>query len=121
MARTAESGGTTRLTVNGRPYSFILGHDLTASETLAEVLRERLGLTGLKVACDEGACGACTVIMDGRAVLSCMIARRRGRRPRGRSPSRASPTTTPWCRPSPASASPGTVRRCSAGSARPAP
>ena len=60
------------LLVNGRRHAFVLGHDLSASETLAEVLRDRLGLTGLKVACDEGACGACTVIMDGRAVLSCM-------------------------------------------------
>jgi aerobic-type carbon monoxide dehydrogenase small subunit (CoxS/CutS family) len=41
--------------------------------TLAYLLRERLGYTGLKVSCDEGACGACTVLMDGRAVLSCMI------------------------------------------------
>ena len=60
------------LLVNGRRHAFVLGHDLSVSETLAEVLRDRLGLTGLKVACDEGACGACTVIMDGRAVLSCM-------------------------------------------------
>jgi len=71
---TAEGLSTLiRMTVNGRPQSFLLGHDLTGSETLAEVLRERLGLTGLKVACDQGACGACTVIMDGRAVLSCMV------------------------------------------------
>jgi carbon-monoxide dehydrogenase small subunit len=41
--------------------------------TLAYVLREKLGFTGLKVSCDEGACGACTVILDGKAVLSCMI------------------------------------------------
>jgi carbon-monoxide dehydrogenase small subunit len=41
--------------------------------TLAYVLREKLGMTGLKVSCDEGACGACTVILDGKAVLSCMI------------------------------------------------
>jgi carbon-monoxide dehydrogenase small subunit len=69
---TSGSVETTLLNVNGRRYSFVLGHDLQASDTLAEVLRERLGLTGLKVACDEGACGACTVIVDGRAVLSCM-------------------------------------------------
>jgi carbon-monoxide dehydrogenase small subunit len=61
------------LLVNGREHGFVLDHDITASQTLADVLRERLGLTGLKVACDQGACGACTVIMDGRAVLSCMI------------------------------------------------
>jgi carbon-monoxide dehydrogenase small subunit len=61
------------LSVNGREHAFVLGHDITATQTLADVLRERLGLTGLKIACDEGACGACTVIMDGRAVLSCMV------------------------------------------------
>jgi len=61
-----------RLTVNGRSCTFLVGHDLSGSETLADVLRDHLGLTGLKVACDEGACGACTVIVDGRAVLSCM-------------------------------------------------
>jgi carbon-monoxide dehydrogenase small subunit len=47
--------------------------DVQPSDTLAYLLREKLGLTGLKVACDEGSCGACTVIMDGRVVLSCMI------------------------------------------------
>jgi aerobic carbon-monoxide dehydrogenase small subunit len=71
VERTLETDVVT-LTVNGRRHAFVLGHDLDGTETLADVLRERLGLTGLKVACDEGACGACTVIMDGRAVLSCM-------------------------------------------------
>lgn len=57
------------LRVNGRTH-LLSGVDPT--ETLSQVLKNRLGLTGLKVACDQGACGACTVIMDGSAVLSCM-------------------------------------------------
>jgi carbon-monoxide dehydrogenase small subunit len=62
-----------RLRVNHVWHEFMVGRDIQPAETLAYVLRERLGLTGLKVSCDEGACGACTVIMDGKAVLSCMI------------------------------------------------
>jgi aerobic-type carbon monoxide dehydrogenase small subunit (CoxS/CutS family) len=62
-----------RITVNDRLHELLPGHDFEAGTTLAALLRERLGLTGLKVSCDEGACGACTVIMDGKAVLSCMV------------------------------------------------
>lgn len=59
--------------VNGKNYSFDIGRDLAPETTLSAFLRTRLGLTGLKVSCDEGACGACTIILDGKAVLSCMM------------------------------------------------
>ncbi len=64
------------LTVNGQPYELEIGNrpgETDTSHTLAYTLRETLGLTGTKVGCDHGACGACTVLMDGQAVLSCMI------------------------------------------------
>ena len=57
------------LTVNGKQVTIQLGAD----ELLVDVLRDRLGLTGTKIGCNEGECGACTVIMDGKAVLSCLI------------------------------------------------
>jgi aerobic-type carbon monoxide dehydrogenase small subunit (CoxS/CutS family) len=61
------------LNVNGRDHGLRFCGDLTPSATLSWVLREKLDCTGLKVSCDEGACGACTILMDGKAVLSCMV------------------------------------------------
>lgn len=57
------------LTVNGRPYAV----DVKPSRTLVEVLREDLGLMGTKCGCGEGECGACTVVMDGKTVTSCLV------------------------------------------------
>ena len=58
-----------RLTVNGRKHRL----DLDPRMTLLDALRERLGLTGTKKGCDQGQCGACTVLVDGRRVLSCFL------------------------------------------------
>jgi aerobic-type carbon monoxide dehydrogenase small subunit (CoxS/CutS family) len=57
-----------KLTVNGDERVV----DAPVGASLAEVLRERLGLTGTKIACNEGHCGACTVMVDGAPVLSCI-------------------------------------------------
>jgi len=62
-------------TVNGVSYELEVGdqsYQVAPSHTLAHTLRETLGLTGTKIGCDQGACGSCTVIMDGDPVLSCM-------------------------------------------------
>ena len=55
------------LNVNGRRHRV----DVDSDETLLSVLREELSLTGSKYGCGEGQCGACTVLLDGRAVRSC--------------------------------------------------
>jgi carbon-monoxide dehydrogenase small subunit len=60
------------LTVNRKPYEFMVGKDVNPWHTLAHTLRETLGLTGTKIACDHGSCGACTVLIDGEPALSCM-------------------------------------------------
>jgi aerobic-type carbon monoxide dehydrogenase small subunit (CoxS/CutS family) len=63
------------LTVNGRPYDLEIGDgtgQVKPWDTLAHTLRETLDLTGTKLSCDHGACGGCTVLLEGRAVLSCM-------------------------------------------------
>jgi aerobic-type carbon monoxide dehydrogenase small subunit (CoxS/CutS family) len=64
------------LVVNGQTLELNIGDrpgEVEPFHTLSETLRETLGLTGTKVSCDNGACGACTVIMEGRAVLSCKL------------------------------------------------
>ena len=55
------------LRVNGRPFSVTV----ESRESLLDVLRERLGLTGTKKGCNQGACGACTVLVDGERINSC--------------------------------------------------
>lgn len=63
------------LTVNGKAHDLEVGSlpgQVAPSHTLVQTLRENLGLTGTKVGCDHGACGSCTVLMDGKAILSCM-------------------------------------------------
>jgi len=59
---------TITLTINGEEQSV----GVQPWWSLAYVLREKLGLTGTKIMCNEGDCGSCTVIMDGRPVLSCL-------------------------------------------------
>ena len=56
-------------TINGRNYSL----DIKPNQTLLELLREELGLTGTKCGCEIGECGACTVLLDGEAVNSCLV------------------------------------------------
>ncbi len=73
-----KASGTRRVgfIVNGQNYQFHVGSEpseISPTHTLSWTLREILGLTGTKISCDHGACGSCTVIMDGKAVLSCQI------------------------------------------------
>lgn len=62
-----------KLCINGRDYRLTVGKDFEVEEALSTVLRERLGFTGVRVSCNQGACGACTVLINGKSALSCMM------------------------------------------------
>jgi len=67
-AEAAARTVSTTLDVNGQSYAL----ELDARTSLLDTLREHLGLTGTKKGCDHGQCGACTVLADGRRILSCL-------------------------------------------------
>src|ERR1700680_927099 len=69
-ASTASNKSQLIFIVNGREVSIFAA----PAHRLSRVLREQLGLTGTKVGCDAGDCGACTVLLDGQAVCACLVA-----------------------------------------------
>jgi carbon-monoxide dehydrogenase small subunit len=69
VTRTAERAKRIAVTVNGCRRDV----DVPARRTLAEMLRQDLGLIGTKVGCNRAECGSCTVVLDGRAVFACTV------------------------------------------------
>ena len=72
---TGQKGDSIVLTVNDATHELEIGdhrYQVAASDTLAHTLRETLGLSGTKIGCNQGACGSCTVLLDGIPILSCM-------------------------------------------------
>ena len=66
------------ITVSARPVSLVVNGEVrqvavAPRRTLAELLREDLGLTGTKIGCNRAECGSCTVVLDGRAVFACSV------------------------------------------------
>jgi xanthine dehydrogenase YagT iron-sulfur-binding subunit len=66
--RAAPAGVPVTLTINGKQHALTLD----PRSTLLDLLRDQLDLTGSKKGCDQGQCGACTVLIDGRRVVSCL-------------------------------------------------
>jgi xanthine dehydrogenase YagT iron-sulfur-binding subunit len=64
----ATAGTAISLTVNGKRWRL----DVDPRASLLDTLRDQVGLTGAKKGCDQGACGACTVLLEGKRVLSCL-------------------------------------------------
>jgi carbon-monoxide dehydrogenase small subunit len=77
------SGDTLKFSVNGKQYELTTGddtepweslsYDVYPWDTLLHTLREKLGLTGTKSSCDRGACGSCSVLVNGKLALSCSL------------------------------------------------